>query len=216
MVQHIECLRPELQVHGLGEVEVLVEGKVPGPEAGGAERVSSQVGSGSVAGDDVAIIRIRGRIPNGRIESQRSAVVHVATIGRSVQEGSAADIRAAACAFANREQIALQGLTQHIPCTERVDAYPVPGGISISIGIHESRLKSYRLSRLRENGSTEAEAIRQRLNKVVVGMSFRKVVGERQGEPVPHIEVRAGAVVSEVVRVLRTPRIQGTGIELVI
>src|SRR5580765_1248423 len=126
MVQHVEGLRPDLQVHGLGEVEILVEGKVPGPEAGRTERVSSQVGSGCVAGNYVMIIRVRRRISDGWVESQRSAIVHVAAICRSVQEGSAADVRAAACAFADREEIALQRLTEHIPSTKWVDAHSVP------------------------------------------------------------------------------------------
>jgi hypothetical protein len=37
MVQNVECLRSNLQVHGLGKVETFVDGEVPCPEPRRAE-----------------------------------------------------------------------------------------------------------------------------------------------------------------------------------
>lgn len=209
MVEDIECLRSELQVHGLGEIEILVEREIPGPEAGGTERIPPEVGPRPSTGDNVPIILIRGSVSDGGIGP-------ITAISCSVQERRACYIGSVAWSPTHGKNVSLQGLTEHIPCSEWVDTNSVTSSVPVPIGIHESRLKSYRLSRLRENGSTEAESVRQSLDNVIIGMSFWKIICERQGELVPHIEVRAGAIVSEVVCILRTPGIKGTSIKLIV
>src|SRR5690349_7299850 len=43
MVQDVKRLSADLEVHGLAEVEILVDGEVPCPETGGADCVSSEI-----------------------------------------------------------------------------------------------------------------------------------------------------------------------------
>jgi len=80
MVQNVECLRSKLQVHGLREVETFVDSEVLSPEARRTEGVTSQIRHRRIAGDDVAIVRTRRCVPDAGIESERSIVVHIASV----------------------------------------------------------------------------------------------------------------------------------------